>query len=79
MGRMKGVSDVRILVLALCVALLIEVTWKWKMVVAGFIAVPFFLPAVIEPMHAGIVATVIRQSAGELHAVLLRHLIVSPP
>jgi hypothetical protein len=56
---MKGVSDVRILVLALCVALLIEVTWKWKVVIAGLIAVPFFLPAAMEPMHAGIVAIVI--------------------
>jgi hypothetical protein len=55
-GRTKGVGDVGILVLALCVALLIEVSWKWKAVVAGLIAVPFFLPA---SMEAPIVAIVI--------------------
>lgn len=53
-------SDVALLPLILSLALLIEVTWKWKVVVAGLIAVPFFdLSAAIEPMHAGIVAIVI--------------------
>jgi len=53
------VSDVALLPLILCLALLIEVTWKWKAVVAGLIAVPFFLPAVMEPLQVRIVATVI--------------------
>ena len=41
----KGVADMLyILILALCVALVIDVSWKWKFVVLALLAATFLVP-----------------------------------
>ena len=41
----KGGMDLMFIVLALCLALVIDVSWKWKFIVLALLAASFVVPA----------------------------------